>query len=208
MFLMKLYSDDLKRDLYKNIRKQIEIQNDMLDLKKGNLVVKKRYNEEYFYLSYRDNNTVKTDYLGKLNSKEITKIKKELDERKKLKEELKNLREEENELRKIILAVNRRALIKNVYGVMDLIVLIRPILVWSKAKEAYLFGSYARGEMNETSDINIELVECRKEKKIVEEKISKATNKVVNVLFNEEYINPALRETIEEEKLLIYSGTN
>lgn len=206
MCLMNIYLDVIRKELYKNIRNQIELQNNLTDFKKGRLVVKKRYNEEYYYLSYRQDNKVKTDYLGKLSQEEVDRYQKENEERNYIKTKLKELSKEEDELRRLILAVNKKALIKNVYDVMDLIVVLRPILIYSKAKEAYLFGSYARGEMNETSDINIELVGCKKDKKEIEAKIEKITGKVTNVLYNEEKIDLMVRETIDDEKILIYGA--
>ena len=89
---------------------------------------------------------------------------------------------------------------------MDLIVLTRPVLNWSKAKEVYLFGSYARGEMNEESDINIEIIGSNKSKEEIEYKLEKITNKVCNVLFAEEKISNKFRQEIDEEKFLIYGG--
>ena len=208
MALMNIYLDEIRKELYKNIRNQIELQNKIADLTKGNLVVKKRYNEEYFYLSYRDNNTVKTDYLGKLNNKQITKIEKEIEKRKSIKAELSKLRQEDHELRKIILAINRKAFIKSVYDVMDIIVLVRPLLISCKAKEAYLFGSYARGERSDKSDINLEIIGSNKAKEDLEEKLEKLTNKSVNILFGEDKISDSLRDRIDDEKLLIYVGNN
>lgn len=205
---MHLYIDDLKKELYTNIRDQIEIQNKIVDLRKGNLIIKTRYNEEYYYLSYRDHNKVKTDYLGKLNYNQVIKIKNELEKRKALKQDLKDLMVEERQLRRLILAIDRKALIKKIYNVMDIIVIIRPILLWSKAKEAYLFGSYANGRMNESSDINIVLVDSNKDKQIIESKLEKLTNKTVNIIYNDDRISDKLRRNIEEEKLLIYWNTN
>ena len=206
--VMKQYFDDLKNELYKNVRKQIELQNNILDLPKGNLIIKRRYYEDYYYLSYRENKKVKTDYLGKLSEKEIAKIQEGTLKRKELKNELKKYKEEEANLRKIIKAINSKGLMKNVYNIMDLIVLLRPTFVWAKAKEAYLFGSYARGNMNEDSDINILVVGSDKDASEIEAKLEKATAKVVNVLVNEDNIVEDFDEDIEEEKLLIYGGIN
>lgn len=38
-------------------------------LPKGNLIIKKISNNEYYYLKYRKNKKVKTDYVGKDNKK-------------------------------------------------------------------------------------------------------------------------------------------
>lgn len=205
---MNLHIENLKSDLYKNVRRQIEIQNSIVDCIKGSLITKRRYNEDYYYLSYRDFDKIKTDYLGKLSSEEVERIRNEIENRRVLKEELKELKQEELELRRIINAVNSKALIKRVYDVMDIIVLIRPVIVWSKAKEVYLFGSYARGGMNERSDINLEFVGSTRNKEEIETKIAKITNKNVNILFSNENIDEETRATIDEEKFLIYGGIN
>ncbi len=43
---------------------------------------------------------------------------------------------------------------KNIFTIKDIETLIKPIAEKYKVKEIYLFGSYARGEANENSDLD------------------------------------------------------
>lgn len=203
---MAIYIEDLISELYQNITDQIEYENKLLDYRHGSLVIKTRRKEEYYYLTYRSGKKVKTDYLGKLTKPNLTKIKKELEEAKEIKIKLKKLQKSESEIRRLIKAVDKNYLIKNIYEVMDIIVIIRPILKEFKLGKVYLYGSYARGNSDENSDINIY---CDKPEKPIRElinKIEKETNKKVNVVTTSSKIPESILKEINNHKILIYRG--
>jgi len=50
---------------------------------KGSVVKKKRGQKYYCYLSYRDKNKVKTDYIGTIDSEKVKEVVKKVEERKK-----------------------------------------------------------------------------------------------------------------------------
>lgn len=204
--VMPLYIDTLKDDLYKNIEAQIDLGNKLLNIRKGTLVLKKRNKVNYYYLSYREDGKVKTDYLGKLTKPTAKRINREIEEGLKIKNDIKELQKEEKSIRKLIKTIDRNALKKDVYEVMDLIALIRPILKDFKVKTVYLFGSYARGDANVTSDINIY---CDKPNKSLREfvsKLKKETGKNVEVILIGSNISDELLNSINEESILIYGG--
>lgn len=203
---MAIYIDDLVRDLYENVNKQIELGNKLQDFRKGSLVIKNRRNESYYYLSYRDGKKVKTDYLGKLSKSAVKKINDELNQNSVIKNELKKLHNEEVEIRKLIKTINPSYLIKDVYSILDIIVIIRPILKAFGLKKVYLFGDYSNDQQDEESEI---CLVCDKPKKPIRElvkKLEKETNKDVNIIIGDSKKSEAILEEIEEEKILIYGG--
>lgn len=203
---VEIYVKEIVKDLYKNVENQIKLGNSLQSYRKGTIVLKRRNNVEYYYLSYRDKNRVKTDYLGKLEDKDIKKIKKELDQGINIRNKLKELRNEEEKLRKIINAIDRDALKKEIYEVIDLIVLIRPILKSFSLNEVYLFGSCARGDANPNSDINLLIYKTNKSIDDLIKKLEKATKKNIDIVTSGSRIPPEIMENIEEEKILIYAG--
>ncbi|MDO5440235.1 MAG: nucleotidyltransferase domain-containing protein [Erysipelotrichaceae bacterium] len=203
---MTLNVESLRLELYQNINDQIEYGNKLLDYRKGSLVLKKRRNELYYYLTYRDGNKVKTDYLGKLTKPNLKKIQTELDEGAHIREQIKKLQKSEKELRRLIKAVDKNYLVKEVYDVMDIIVIIRPILKAFSLGKVYLYGSYAMGRQDERSDINLY---CDKPEKPVRElisKLEKETGKRVNVVTTTSKIPDSIKNEINNQKILIYGG--
>lgn len=75
-------------------------------------------------------------------------------------------------------------------------------------KRAYLFGSYARSEANEKSDIDI-LVELDFSKPIglyfftMEYELKKRFNKKIDLITVEE-VSPYIKPYIEKDKILVY----
>lgn len=203
---MSKYVNEIKKDLYDNVEKQISLGNKLLDYRKGTLVLKKRNNEEYYYLSYRDRNKVKTDYLGKLDKKDVARIKSEIEESLKIKNTLKSLRAEEESLRKFLKAIDPDSLKEDVYEVIDIIVIIRPILKAFGIKEAYLFGSYARDEANTYSDINLLIDHNNGSIEELIKRLEKATDKSIDILTSQTVVPSNIRENIDDEKILIYGG--
>jgi len=91
----------------------------------------------------------------------------------------------------------------------EIISLIKPILLSFEIKRASLFGSFAKGNATESSDIDI-LVEFGEGKSLfdlirLEMKIEEFLNKKVDVItFNS--IHPYLKESILSEQVVIYGG--
>lgn len=206
LYYMEFNVLDLKRELYKNITEQTEYENKLLNYRKGTLVLKKRRNESYYYLTYREKNKVKTDYLGKLSKPNLKKIQTELDEGIRIKNEIKKLQKNEIITRRLLKAADKKSLIKDVYEIIDIIVIIRPILKDFGMSKVYLFGSYANGDANENSDINIY---CDKPEKSLREfvkKLEKETNKKVRVVTTESKISENIMNEINNQRILIYGG--
>lgn len=91
----------------------------------------------------------------------------------------------------------------------EIISLIKPILLSFEIKRASLFGSFAKGNATESSDIDI-LVEFGEGKSLfdlirLEMKIEEVLNKKVDIItFNS--IHPYLKESILSEQVVIYGG--
>ena len=87
--------------------------------------------------------------------------------------------------------------------------LIKPILLSFEIKRASLFGSFAKGNDTETSDVDL-LVEFSEGKSLfdlirLEMKIEEVLNRKVDVItFNS--IHPYLKESILSEQVVIYGG--
>ncbi len=85
---------------------------------------------------------------------------------------------------------------------------ISPILKKYKVKRSSIFGSYARGENNIDSDLDL-LVDLKDGKTYfdliaLEDEIEKALNKKIDLLtFNS--INPLLKENILKDEIKIYA---
>lgn len=196
----------IKEKLYKNVNMQIEYGNNLLDYRRGCLVIKKRRNEEYYYLTYREKNKVKTDYLGKLTKPNVKKIQNELEEGTRIRNEVKLLQKEEKVLRKVLRTFDNMYLIKDVYDVMDIIVIIRPILKDFGVNKVYLYGSYAKGNPNRDSDINIYCDKPERPKREFVTKLEKELKKKVNVVTTSSKISDDLKQEIDDTKILIYGG--
>lgn len=206
LFVMAIYVEELKKDLYTNIEKQISLGNKLLDYRKGTLVLKRRNGIEYYYLSYREKNKVKTDYLGKLTEKEINSITKEIEDGLKIKKNIKSLQEEEKEIRHLLKAINRKALVKDIYEVIDIIAIIRPILKAYSVNEAYLYGDYSLGNVDEYSSVDLAIDGANKSVSELKNKLEKELEKEVVVITPSTQLPVRELEQIEEEKILIYGG--
>lgn len=204
--VMAIYVEELKKDLYANIEKQISLGNKLLDYRKGTLVLKRRNGIEYYYLSYREKNKVKTDYLGKLSEKEINTITKEIENGLKIKKNIKSLQDEEKEIRHLLKAINKKALVKDVYEVIDIIAIIRPILKAYSVNEAFLYGDYSLGNVDEDSIVFLAIDRANKSIIELKNKLEKELEKEVVVITPNTQLPAYELEQIEEEKILIYGG--
>lgn len=94
---------------------------------------------------------------------------------------------------------------KDIYTLSEIKKIIKPILNSYQIKDIYLFGSYARGEANKDSDIDIY---CEKGKiktffdqQAMEEKLEKALNKKVDVIFTGSTMNDYFKKQITEDMI-------
>jgi predicted nucleotidyltransferase len=86
---------------------------------------------------------------------------------------------------------------------------IREVFLNSKEiKKVVIFGSRARGDYNETSDIDIGLyLDGKLESGIIDNINIAAGIYKTNVLIVEEVVNKKLKENIEREGIIIYQNT-
>ena len=94
---------------------------------------------------------------------------------------------------------------KSIYTIKEIKTIIKPILNKYGITEIYLFGSYARGEANESSDIDIY---CNKgnvktfiDQGLLEDELEKALNKKVDIVFDSSYIDDYFKMQIMEDMI-------
>ena len=92
-----------------------------------------------------------------------------------------------------------------VYTIKEIKNIIKPILNKYGINDIYLFGSYARGEAKETSDIDIY---CDKgniktfiDQGLLEDDLEEALNKKVDIIFNSSYIDEYFKKQIMEDMI-------
>ena len=93
----------------------------------------------------------------------------------------------------------------SVYTIKEIKTIIKPILNKYGITEVYLFGSYARGEAKNSSDIDIY---CEKgnvktliDQGLLEEELEVALNKKVDIIFTTSYINDYFKTQIMEDMI-------
>lgn len=93
----------------------------------------------------------------------------------------------------------------SIYTIKEIKQIILPILSKYGIKEVYLFGSYARGEANINSDIDIFCEEGDIESLLVqvemEEELKEALKKEVDVVFFDSEMNEIFRQQIMEDMI-------
>ena len=94
---------------------------------------------------------------------------------------------------------------KSIYTIKEIKTIIKPILNKYGITEIYLFGSYARGEANKSSDIDIY---CNKgnvktfiDQGLLEDELEKALNKKVDIIFDSSYIDDYFKMQIMEDMI-------
>lgn len=94
---------------------------------------------------------------------------------------------------------------KSIYTIKEIKTLIKPILNKYGITEIYLFGSYARGEAKESSDIDIY---CNKgnvktfiDQGLLEDELEKALNKKVDIVFDSSYIDDYFKMKIIKDMI-------
>ena len=94
---------------------------------------------------------------------------------------------------------------KSIYTIKEIKTIIKPILNKYGINEIYLFGSYARGEAKESSDIDIY---CNKgnvktfiDQGLLEDELEKALNKKVDIVFDSSYIDDYFKMQMMEDMI-------
>ena len=94
---------------------------------------------------------------------------------------------------------------KSIYTIKEIKTIIKPILNKYGITEIYLFGSYARGEANKSSDIDIY---CNKgnvktfiDQGLLEDELEKDLNKKVDIIFDSSYIDDYFKMQIMEDMI-------
>lgn len=94
---------------------------------------------------------------------------------------------------------------KSIYTIKEIKTIIKPILNKYGINEIYLFGSYARGEAKESSDIDIY---CNKgnvktfiDQGLLEDELEKALNKKVDIVFDSSYIDDYFKIQMMEDMI-------
>lgn len=104
-----------------------------------------------------------------------------------------------------ILSLLKHGKNKDIYTLKQIRLIIIPILKKYGITNVSLFGSYARGEANENSDIDIYCdkgnIKTYIDQINLEEELETALNKKVDIVFNTTKINDYFREQIMEDMI-------
>ena len=92
----------LEEELERNGRMKKRYLDEIEQLPKGSVMLRKIGNQEYFYLKYRENNKVISKYIGQKTEIDIKEIKEKILKRKHIEGVLKNLSLEEKEILKAL----------------------------------------------------------------------------------------------------------
>ena len=91
---------------------------------------------------------------------------------------------------------------KKIYTFNELKKMLKPVFLKYKLKKVYIFGSYARGEAREDSDVDIMIVKNKSKINTLldlsefQEELKKTLNKNVDVITEETYLD----NTVEDNK--------
>lgn len=104
-----------------------------------------------------------------------------------------------------ILSLINNDMKSNIYTIKEIKKIIKPILNKYGIFEIYLFGSYARGEARENSDIDIY---CDKgnirtfiDQGMLEDELENALNKKIDIIFTSSTLNEYFKEQIMEDMI-------
>ena len=93
----------------------------------------------------------------------------------------------------------------SVYTIKEIKTIIKPILNRFGITEIYLFGSYARGEARNSSDIDIYCdkgnIKTLIDQGLLEEELELALNKKVDIIFTTSYMNDYFKSQIMEDMI-------
>ena len=93
---------EIENRLEDNLKQQENISQEMTLLPKGHINVLYRKEKGYYYLTYREKDKIKNQYLGPVGKCDLSNIMEKLAQRDKLNKELKYLKEKEKEYRKVL----------------------------------------------------------------------------------------------------------
>jgi len=91
----------LQEEKARNLEMQEVCLQEIMSLPKGVVIVKNISGDDYYYLKYREDDKIRTDYLGK-DRKKIENIRRETEKRKHLQGVLRRLRAEYKQICKIV----------------------------------------------------------------------------------------------------------
>lgn len=93
----------------------------------------------------------------------------------------------------------------SIYTIKEIKTIIKPILYKYGITDIYLFGSYARGEAKETSDIDIYCdkgsIKTLIDQGLLEDELEAALNKKIDIIFNSSIINDYFKKEIMEDMI-------
>ena len=92
----------LEEELERNSRMKKRYMDEIEQLPKGSVMLRKIGNQEYYYLKYRENKKIISKYIGRKNEINIKEIKEKIQKRKHVEGVLKNLSVEEKEIIKAL----------------------------------------------------------------------------------------------------------
>lgn len=93
----------------------------------------------------------------------------------------------------------------------NIALVLSDVLAPYDVREAYLFGSFARGEESDASDIDLRLV-CGPSMTYgvlyeISQKLESALGRTVEIVTNPpEYMRPRFRENIQKDEVLLYEA--
>ena len=93
----------------------------------------------------------------------------------------------------------------NVYTIKEIKNIIKPILNKYGITDIYLFGSYARGEAKDSSDIDIYCnqgnIKTLIDQGLLEDELESSLNKKVDIIFDSSYIDDYFKQQIKEDMI-------
>ena len=96
----------------------------------------------------------------------------------------------------------------NVYTIKQIKTIIKPILHKYGIKNINIFGSYARGEANENSDIDIYCdrgnIKTFIDQGILEDELEEALNKKVDIIFDSSILDEYFKNQIMEDMIKLW----
>lgn len=97
---------------------------------------------------------------------------------------------------------------RGVYTIKEIKNIIKPILNKYGITDINLFGSYARGEANTNSDIDIYCdkgnIKTLIDQGLLEDELESALNKKVDIIFNTSYIDEYFKSQISEDMIKLW----
>ena len=98
---LSLFLEIIQEEAQRNLLMQKQYEVKINQLPKGQIIIKKVGNHEYYYLKYRDGKKTVTDYIGR-DKKKIEDIRNQIDKRKHFEKMLAELKEENKLIQKVI----------------------------------------------------------------------------------------------------------